>query len=203
MQWLRDALGVISTADETEPLARSLESNDDVYFVPALTGLGSPHWDAYARGTIVGLTRGSGRAHLARALESIAYQAVDAVRAAEAASGNRLTELRADGGATVNAWLMQFQADVLGVPVVLPEHAQTTSVGAAYLAGVATGEWSESDVRDMWREGALRAADVRRPPRRAAGRLGPGARARARVGPPGRSRAARCGVVTDPANAGG
>ena len=155
MQWLRDALGVISTADETEPLARSLESNDGVYFVPALTGLGSPHWDPYARGTIVGLTRGSGRAHLARAaLESIAYQAVDAVRAVEAASGNRLTELRADGGATVNAWLMQFQADVLGVPVVLPEHAQTTAVGAAYLAGVATGEWTEADVRDMWREGA-------------------------------------------------
>jgi glycerol kinase len=155
VQWLRDALGVIGTADETEPLARSLESNDGVYFVPALTGLGSPHWDAHARGTIVGLTRGTGTAHLARAaLESIAYQAVDAVRASEAASGNRLNELRADGGATVNAWLMQFQADVLGVPVVLSEHPQTTAVGAAYLAGVATGVWSEDDVRSMWREGA-------------------------------------------------
>ena len=155
VQWLRDALGVIETADETEPLAGSLESNDGVYFVPALVGLGSPHWDPYARGTIVGLTRGSGRAHIARAaLESIAYQAVDAVRASEEASGSRLAELRADGGATVNGWLMQFQADVLGVPVVLPEHPETTAVGAAYLAGVATGEWSEADTRAMWREGA-------------------------------------------------
>ena len=165
VQWLRDALGLIATADETEPLARSLESNDGVYFVPALTGLGSPHWDAYARGTIVGLTRGSGRAHLARAaLEAIAYQAVDAVRASEAASGNPLAELRADGGATVNGWLMQFQADVLGVPVVLPEHPETTAVGAAYLAGVATGAWSEADTRAMWREGA------RYEPRMSAGR---------------------------------
>jgi glycerol kinase len=146
---------VIASADETEALAGSLESNDGVYFVPALTGLGSPHWDAHARGTIVGLTRGTGTAHLARAaLESIAYQAVDAVRASEAASGSRLAELRADGGATVNGWLMQFQADVLGVPVVVPEVSETTALGAAYLAGVATGTWSEQDVRDMWREAA-------------------------------------------------
>ncbi len=154
VQWLRDALGVIETADETAALAESLDSNDGVYFVPALTGLGSPHWDAYARGTIVGLTRGAGRAHLARAaLESIAYQTVDAVRATEAASGAALAELKADGGATVNPWLMQFQADVLGAPVVVPEIAETTALGAAYLAGVAAGAWSEADTAAMWREG--------------------------------------------------
>ena len=118
VQWLRDGLRIINEAAETERLAASLDSNEGVYFVPALTGLGSPHWDPYARGTIVGLTRGSGRAHLARAtLESIAYQTVDAVDAMEAASGKRLGELRADGGAVGNRWLMQFQADVLGCPV--------------------------------------------------------------------------------------
>ena len=155
VQWLRDALGVIEAAEETESLARSLDSNDGVYFVPALTGLGSPHWDAYARGTIVGLTRGAGRQHLARAaLEAIAYQTTDAVRATESASGVALDELRADGGATANRWLMQFQADVLGVPVVVPELAETTALGAAYLAGIATGTWTEQDTRAMWREGA-------------------------------------------------
>jgi glycerol kinase len=155
VQWLRDGLGIIETADETEALARSLDTNDGVYFVPALTGLGSPHWDPYARGTIVGLTRGNGRAHLARAaLESIAYQTADAVRAMESASGVRLEELKADGGATVNGWLMQFQADILGVPVVVPDVSETTALGAAYLAGVATGQWSEEDVRSMWREAA-------------------------------------------------
>jgi glycerol kinase len=146
---------VIEQASDTEGLAGSLDSNEGVYFVPALTGLGSPHWDPYARGTIVGLTRGSGRAHLARAaLEAIAYQTVDAARATEVASGVRLEELRADGGASANAWLMQFQADVLGVPVVVPEIAETTALGAAYLAGVAAGAWSESDTREMWREAA-------------------------------------------------
>jgi glycerol kinase len=155
VQWLRDGLGIIETAAETEELARSLDSNDGVYLVPAFTGLGSPHWDPYARGTIVGLTRGNGRAHLARAaLESIAYQTVDAVRAMEHASGIELEELKADGGAVENAWLMDFQADVLGVPVVVPEVSETTALGAAYLAGVATGLWSESDVRSMWREAA-------------------------------------------------
>jgi glycerol kinase len=155
VQWLRDGLGVISDAAETEALAASLESNDDVYFVPALTGLGSPHWDPYARGTIVGLTRGSGRAQLARAaLESIAYQTVDAVRAQEAASGERVPSLKADGGAVANSWLMQFQADVLGVPVIVPEVAETTALGAAYLAGIATGLWSADQVREMWREAA-------------------------------------------------
>ena len=155
MQWLRDGLGIIEQAAETEALAASLDSNDGVYFVPALTGLGSPHWDPYARGTIVGLTRGSGRAHLARAaLEAIAYQTVDAVRAQEAAAGRRLEVLKADGGAVANAWLMQFQADVLGAPVVVPEIAETTALGAAYLAGIATGRWSLEQVGEMWREAA-------------------------------------------------
>jgi glycerol kinase len=155
VQWLRDGLGVIEAAAETEQLAASLDTNDGVYFVPALTGLGSPHWDPYARGTIVGLTRGSTKAHLARAaLEAIAYQTVDAVRAIEEASGERLTELRADGGATANAWLMQFQADVLGVPVLVPEIAETTALGAAYLAGIGTGLWTIDDVSNGWRERA-------------------------------------------------
>ena len=147
VQWLRDALGIIRDAEETEALAASLPSNDGVYFVPALTGLGSPHWDPYARGTIVGLTRGAGRAHLARAaLEAIAYQTLDAVREQDAALQQPLVELRADGGATANAWLMQFQADLLGVPVVVSPLAETTALGAAYLAGIATGCWAESDL---------------------------------------------------------
>jgi glycerol kinase len=155
VQWLRDGLGIIGEASETEALAASLDSNDDVYFVPALTGLGSPHWDPYARGTIVGLTRGTGRAHLARAaLESIAYQTVDAVRAQEAASDESVPSLKADGGAVENAWLMQFQADVLGAPVIVPEVAETTALGAAYLAGIATGQWTVEQVREMWREAA-------------------------------------------------
>ncbi len=153
VQWLRDGLGIIEQAAETEELARSLEGNDGVYFVPALTGLGSPHWDPYARGTIVGLTRGSTRAHIARAaLEAIAYQTVDAVRAQNTALGTPLEELRADGGATANGWLMQFQADMLGVPVVVPEISETTALGAAYLAGVTTELWTESDLREMWTE---------------------------------------------------
>ena len=148
VQWLRDGLGIIERAEQTEALARELQGNDGVYFVPALTGLGSPHWDANARGTIVGLTRGSTRAHLARAtLEAIAYQTVDAVRAMEAASPQPLSELRADGGASANAWLMQFQADVLGVPVQLGELSQMTALGAAYLAGVGSDAWTVEDLR--------------------------------------------------------
>jgi glycerol kinase len=140
VQWLRDGLGIIEQASDTEALAASTQGNDGVYFVPALTGLGSPHWDPYARGTIVGLTRGATRAHLARAaLEAMAYQAVDAIRAMEAAGSKPLEELRADGAATENRWLMQFQADVLGVPVVVPEIAETTALGAALLAGVGAG----------------------------------------------------------------
>jgi len=155
VQWLRDGLGIIDVAGETEQLAASLDGNDGVYFVPALTGLGSPHWDPYARGTIVGLTRGATRAHLARAaLEAIAYQTVDAVRAQEAASGEALELLKADGGAVANRWLMQFQADVLGAPVVVPEITETTALGAAYLAGIATGTWDAGELNAMWREAA-------------------------------------------------
>jgi glycerol kinase len=155
VQWLRDGLGLIERAEESEALAASLDGNDGVYFVPALTGLGSPHWDPNARGTIVGLTRGSGRAHLARAaLEAIAYQTVDAMRAQEAASGKRLAVLKADGGAVANRWLMQFQADVLDAEVVVPEVSETTALGAAYLAGIATGRWTDEEVGAMWREAA-------------------------------------------------
>ena len=153
VQWLRDGLGIIREAKETEAMAASLDSNGGVYFVPALTGLGSPHWDPYARGTIIGLTRGSKREHLARAaLEAIAYQTVDAVRAQEKVAGERLAELKADGGAVVNDWLMQFQADVLGTPVVVPEISETTALGAAYLAGIGSGHWQAEQVREMWRE---------------------------------------------------
>jgi glycerol kinase len=153
VQWLRDGLGIIEQASDTEPLAASLSGNDGVYFVPALTGLGSPHWDPYARGTIVGLTRGTGRAHLARAaLEAIAYQAVDAIGAMERVGAPPLVELKADGAATVNRWLMQFQADVLGAPVVVPEVAETTALGAAYLAGVGVGALTLDAVGRSWRE---------------------------------------------------
>jgi glycerol kinase len=155
VQWLRDGLGILAEAAETEGMAASLESNDDVYFVPALTGLGSPHWDPYARGAIVGLTRGTTRAHLARAaLEAIAYETVDAVRAQEDLAGKQLTELRADGGAVANRWLMQFQADVLGAPVIVPEITETTALGAAYLAGIGAGIWTADEVGSMWGEAA-------------------------------------------------
>jgi len=151
VQWLRDGLGLIGEAAETERLAASLDSNDDVFFVPALTGLGSPHWDPYARGAIVGLTRGTTSAHLARAaLEAIAYQTVDAVRAQELVAGEALSELRADSGAVANRWLMQFQADVLGAPVIVPEIPETTALGAAYLAGIGAGTWDAEQVGAMW-----------------------------------------------------
>jgi glycerol kinase len=155
VQWLRDGLGIVAEAAETEGMAASLESNDDVYFVPALTGLGSPYWDPYARGAILGLTRGTTRAHLARAaLEAIAYQTVDAVRAQERVAGRSLSELRADGGAVANRWLMQFQADALGAPVIVPEIPETTALGAAYLAGIGSGYWAAEEVAEMWREAA-------------------------------------------------
>ncbi|HVF43703.1 MAG TPA: glycerol kinase GlpK [Pyrinomonadaceae bacterium] len=144
VQWLRDGLGIISRAEETEALARSLDSNEGVYFVPALAGLGAPHWDAYARGAIVGLTRGTTRAHLARAaLESICYQTRDVVSAMERDSGVRLKEVRVDGGAVGNSFLMQFQSDLLGVRLVVPEVTETTAAGAAYLAGLAVGFWQD------------------------------------------------------------
>jgi glycerol kinase len=149
VQWLRDGLGIISDAAETETLSRSLDSNEGVYFVPALTGLGAPHWDAYARGTIIGITRGTTRAHLARAtLESICYQTRDVVATMERESGIRLRELRADGGAVVNDFLMQFQADILGVAVEVPAVKETTALGAAYLAGLAVGFWESKDELD-------------------------------------------------------
>ena len=153
VQWLRDGLGLVEHADETAALAASLESNDGVYFVPALTGLGSPHWDPHARGAVMGITRGTTRAHFARAaLEAMAYQTVDAVRAMESAGGPPLGELHADGGAVANAWLMQFQADVLGAPVVVPEVTETTGYGAGLMAGVTSGRWTRNDVQALWRE---------------------------------------------------
>ncbi len=146
VQWLRDALGIIAQAPESEQLARRLESNDGVYFVPAFVGLGAPHWDPEARGTIVGLTRGTGRAHLARAaLEAMAYATRDVLEAMEADSGVAAKDLAVDGGAAQNDWLMQFQADVLGVPVRRPAMVETTALGAAGLAGLAVGVWPDAE----------------------------------------------------------
>ena len=145
VQWLRDGLKLIRSAPEVEALAASVPDNGGVYLVPAFAGLGAPHWDAYARGSVFGLTRGATGAHLARAaLESIAYQSAELVQAMESDAGIRLTELRVDGGATANNLLMQFQADILGVPVVRPKVAETTALGAAYLAGLAVGYWRDS-----------------------------------------------------------
>jgi glycerol kinase len=153
VQWLRDGIGIIEEAAQTETLANSLESNEGVYFVPALSGLGAPHWDAYARGMIVGITRGTTRAHLARAaLESMCYQTRDVVGAMERDSGIPLREIRADGGAVANSFLMQFQADILGVPVDVPLIRETTALGAAYLAGLAVGFWeSRQEIDAKWR----------------------------------------------------
>ncbi len=146
VQWLRDGLGLIRDASETEALARSVASTDGVYFVPALTGLGAPHWEADARGTIVGLTRGTTRAHLARAaLEAMAYGTAEVLAEMQHASGANFSRLRVDGGATMNDWLMQFQADVLGVPVERPDMVETTALGAAGLAGIAAGVWKDVD----------------------------------------------------------
>jgi glycerol kinase len=146
VQWLRDGLGLIKVASETEEMARSLSGNDGVYFVPAFTGLGAPHWLPNARGTIVGLSRGTTSAHLARAaLEAMAYSTVEVSGAMEADSDVALTELRVDGGAAANDWLMQFQADILGVPVRRPAVIETTAYGAAGLAGLAAGFWSSPD----------------------------------------------------------
>ena len=146
VQWLRDGLGIIKSSSDVEAVARSVADNGGVYFVPAFAGLGSPHWDPYARGTIVGLTRGATAGHIARAaLESIAYQTADVLQAMESDSGIKLAELRVDGGATRNDTLMQFQADVLGVPVVRPKVYETTALGAAYLAGLGVGYWKNAD----------------------------------------------------------
>ena len=145
VQWLRDGLGIIGASSEVESLAAQVPDNGGVYLVPAFAGLGAPHWDQYARGLMVGLTRGSTRAHLARAsLEAIAYQVNDVLQAMQSDAGIRLKELRVDGGACVNNLLMQFQADLLGVPVVRPRVAETTALGAAYLAGLGVGYWKNT-----------------------------------------------------------
>jgi glycerol kinase len=153
VQWLRDGLGIIKTASEVEALAASVSNNGDVYLVPAFAGLGAPHWDPYARGTIVGITRGTTAGHLARAaLESIAFQVDDILEAIHRDSGITLQELRVDGGGSMNDTLMQFQADLLGVPVVRPEVTETTALGAAYLAGLAVGFWPSTEaVAGQWR----------------------------------------------------
>src|SRR5947209_14881627 len=150
--WLRDGLGIISASNEVEALASQVPDNGGVYVVPAFAGLGAPHWDQYARGAILGITRGSTRAHIARAaLEGIAYQVADVLHAMESDSKVRLKELRVDGGACANNLLMQFQADLLGVPVVRPRVAETTALGAAYLAGLAVGFWKdESEIAAQW-----------------------------------------------------
>lgn len=152
VQWLRDGLGIIRHSEDVETLACSVPDNGEVYFVPAFVGLGAPHWDSYARGTIVGLSRGSTAAHIARAaLESIAYQTADVIDAMRQDSKLSLSELRVDGGASRNDLLMQFQADVLGVPVVRPKVAETTALGAAYLAGLAVGYWaSAQEIVQLW-----------------------------------------------------
>ena len=153
VQWIRDGLGLIRTAPEIEALANSVADNGGVYLVPAFAGLGAPHWDPYARGTIVGVTRGTTSGHIARAaLESIAYQVADLLDAMAADCGIALTELRVDGGAATNDTLMQFQADLLGVPVVRPAVTETTALGAAYLAGLAVGYWPSVDaITGQWR----------------------------------------------------
>ncbi|HEY8523339.1 MAG TPA: glycerol kinase GlpK [Acidimicrobiales bacterium] len=151
VQWLRDGLGVIREATETGPLAESCDDTGGVYLVPAFTGLGSPWWDAYARGTIVGITRGTGRAQLARAVvEAMAYQTRDVVEAMCAASGQPVAELRVDGGASVMDVLLQIQADQLRVPVARPLVQETTALGAGYVAGVAEGVWSTDDLASRW-----------------------------------------------------
>jgi glycerol kinase len=146
VQWLRDGLGIIEKASQSESIARQLPSNEGVYFVPALTGLGAPYWEPNARGTIVGLTRGSTSAHLIRAaLEAMTYSTSDVLELMTRCSGTGFKRLRVDGGATENDWLMQFQADILGVPVERPDIVETTALGAAGLAGIAAGVWSSAD----------------------------------------------------------
>ncbi len=146
VQWLRDGLGIIDTAAETEAWSQAIDDTGGVYLVPAFTGLGAPHWDEDARGAIVGLTRGTGRAQIARAaLESIAYQSADLIHAMVADAGQSVVSLRVDGGAVVNDFLMQFQADILDVPVIRPKYVETTALGAGMLAGLATGVWDDAD----------------------------------------------------------
>jgi len=152
VQWLRDGLGIIKSSAEVEALAAQVTDTGGVYLVPAFAGLGAPHWDQYARGVIAGITRGTKAAHIARAaLEGIAYQVMDVLHAMEADAGLRLKELRVDGGACADNLLMQFQSDLLGVPVVRPKVSETTALGAAYLAGLAVGFWKdEKEIARQW-----------------------------------------------------
>jgi len=152
LQWLRDGLGIIGSASEAGPIASSVPDSGGVFMVPAFVGLGAPHWDPYARGTIVGLTQGSGRAQLVRAVvESMAYQTRDVVEAMEKDAGSPLRELRVDGGAAVMNVLCQFQADLLGIPVRRPRQTETTVLGAAFLAGLGAGIWQDDDLKDLWK----------------------------------------------------
>jgi glycerol kinase len=153
VQWLRDKMGVVSTAAQTETIASSVPDTGGAYFVPAFVGLGAPYWDPHARGILCGITAGTDAARLVRAaLESIAYQTRDLVEAMEADSGQKLQQLRVDGGATANNFLMQFQADILGCPIVRPADIETTALGAAYLAGLATGFYKGvEEVEKFWR----------------------------------------------------
>ena len=150
VKWLRDEMGLIASAAESEALASSIADNGNVYFVPAFTGLGAPHWDMYSRGTIVGLTRGTGRAHIVRAArEAIAYQSADVLEAMSRDSSTRLNVLHVDGGASANDFLMQFQADILGTRVQRPAVIESTALGAAMLAGRAVGQWSDEQLRGL------------------------------------------------------
>jgi glycerol kinase len=152
LQWLRDGLAIIGSAAEAGPLAASVPDSGGVFMVPAFVGLGAPHWDPYARGAILGLTRGSNRAHLVRAaVESMAYQTRDVVEAMERDAGRTLTELRVDGGASAMDVLCQFQADLLGIPVRRPRQTETTALGAAFLAGLGVGVWSDADLAGLWK----------------------------------------------------
>ncbi|OLB89973.1 MAG: glycerol kinase [Actinobacteria bacterium 13_2_20CM_2_66_6] len=152
LQWLRDGLGIISSAAEAGPLAASVPDAGGVFLVPAFVGLGAPYWDPYARGTLVGLTRGTTRAHLVRAaVEAMAYQTRDVVEAMQRDTGQPLTELRVDGGAAVMDVLCQLQADLLGIPVRRPRQTETTALGAAYLAGLGAGIWSDADLAHLWK----------------------------------------------------
>ncbi|HOP03326.1 MAG TPA: glycerol kinase GlpK [Tenuifilaceae bacterium] len=152
VQWLRDGLGIINSSAEVEKLAAQVEDSGDVYFVPAFTGMGAPHWDQYARGTMVGLTRGTTRAHIARAaLEGIAFQTMEVLNVMELDTEIKTSELRVDGGASANNLLMQFQSDILKTPVVRPKIVETTALGAAYLAGLATGFWKDfEELKQQW-----------------------------------------------------
>ncbi|MDQ2753497.1 MAG: glycerol kinase GlpK, partial [Bacteroidota bacterium] len=154
VQWLRDGLQIIRSSTEVESLAAQVHSSDGVYAVPAFTGLGAPYWNQQARGTIVGITRGTTAAHMARAcLESIAFQTGDVMNAMRADAGIEITELRVDGGATVNNLLMQFQSDIINTPVIKPKISETTALGAAYLAGLAVGYWgSLEEIQQQWKE---------------------------------------------------